>query len=375
MKVKNLEVEAFRNLKNFNFIPCDTVNIICGDNAQGKTNLLEAIWLFTGSRSFRATRERDFLPHDRENAGLSFDFYSGGREQNASVRWASGKRQIMLNGIKQDNFSDFSGVFCGVIFSPDHLSLVKDGPENRRQMIDTSLTQAYPKYSLALSNYQKALKQRNTLLKDLKEHPSLIDLLGLWDDHVVEYGGYISALRDRYIRRLAVYAEEIYGGISGGKEKFNLEYIPSYGKINSDGFELEDFRDALRQSLEDSRAEDLKFGVTNTGPQRDDIDIQINDLSARNFGSQGQQRSSVLAIKLAECMILEEQNGESPVIMLDDVMSELDHNRRSYLLNKLSGKQVVITCCDMSAFDNLEKGKIFTVSNGLLTSQHNKGDE
>lgn len=381
MKVNSFSVSYFRNLKEFAFTPGPGPNIIYGNNAQGKTNVLEALWLFTGARSFRGASDRDYLPKEHPLATgppgfedflpattLSLDFFAGKRDQTAEIRYAPGQRSIELNGIPQTSYAAFSGVFCGVIFSPDHLSLVKDGPEGRRQMIDTSLVQAYPKYRKAMENYNRALRQRNQLLKDIPSNAQLRPMLELWDDHIINYGGYISVLRARYIQQLAQAATEVYQGISGGKEQLSLVYEPSVVEpIQSR--ELDDYRKAIRHSLEQNRSEDLRYGNTSTGPHRDDLLIEINGMSARDFASQGQQRSAILSIKLAECSILEEQTGESPVILLDDVMSELDSSRRSYLLNKLEGKQVFITCCDVSAFRELERGEIFHMEDGRLVHQ------
>lgn len=368
MEVSSLDVSRFRNLGDFWLEAGPGPNIIYGDNAQGKTNLLEAIWLFSGSRSFRGSRDRDFLQKEGEEiAALSLGFKAEGREQEAVLRFGNGgeRRHVELNGVKKDSPMAFSGIFCAVLFSPDHMSLVKGGPEGRRQMIDTSLSQAYPKYTRAMDNYQKALKQRNTLLKDISHHPSLLDMLELWDRHIMEYGGYISALRAGYIRQLGEHAAEVYRGISSGKEEFGLTYQPSFGE-QFEGFTLSDFQNAVGKALAGSREEDIRFGSTSVGPHRDDLLIEVAGLSARSFGSQGQQRSAILALKLAECEILEERYGEPPVVMLDDVMSELDASRRSYLLNQMENKQVFITCCDTSAFQGMEGGRVFHMKSGML---------
>lgn len=371
MRVVSLQAEAFRNLKNVEIHPSPTANIICGDNAQGKTNLLEAIWLFTGARSFRGSREADFIPHNQDLAGISITFQSGGREQTGSIRWHNDKKNIQLNQIKETSTAAFNGVFSGVIFSPDHLSLVKDGPDKRRQMIDDSLSQAYPKYNSALISYNKAMRQRNTLLKDISFNSGLMDMLVIWDEHIINYGSYICTLRSRYIRRLNEYSAKIYNGISGGKEEFTVGYLPSFGYTVDDS-STEYYKQVIKKELKDSRGEDIRLGVTTMGPHRDDLDIQINHQSARIFGSQGQQRSSILALKLAECDILQQQLGQSPIVMLDDVMSELDHHRRSFLLNKLEDKQVFITCCDTSAFQGLKKGKVFFIENGKVVDDKEK---
>jgi DNA replication and repair protein RecF len=252
-----------------------------------------------------------------------------------------------------------------VVFSPDHLSLVKAGPEHRRKMIDASLGQAYPKYGKILDYYNKTVTQRNRLLKDAAEHPALLDTLEVWDQSLVEYGAYISRMRDRYTKRLAELAGEIYTGISMAKEELTCQYLPSFGGT-TDGFEKESYKFAMEQAVKQSRGEDLRLGSTSVGPHRDDIEIRINGASARSFGSQGQQRSSVLALKLAECQILEDRAGEPPVILLDDVMSELDESRRLFLLNQLDGRQVFITCCDRLSFGGLENGKIVRIESGQL---------
>lgn len=368
MRVTSFEVENFRNLNNFSMEAGSGANIIYGDNAQGKTNLLEAIWLFSGSRSFRGTKEKDYLKQGEEISTLQLSFFAEQREQTATMRFGKEKRFLSLNEIKKDSFSAFSGIFCTVIFSPDHLSLVKSGPEQRRQMIDFSLSQAFPKYTKALDNYNKALRQRNFLLKDIVHHPSLLDLLESWDKHIIDYGGYISAIRGGYIKQLAEYASEIYQGISQGKEKLKISYSPSFGTAEY-GMKLEDYREAIRQELILRRAEEFKLGSTVVGPHRDDLNIIIDDKSARTFGSQGQQRSCILALKLGECEILQKRNQEPPVVMLDDVMSELDHSRRSYLLNQLQDKQVFITCCDTEAFREMKHGTVFHMEQGSLEKE------
>ena len=366
MKIASLSVRDFRNLGSFDFQPCGGVNIIYGDNAQGKTNLLEAVWLFTGARSFRGTRDKDFIRRDSDLCSLLLGFEGEERDQSASLRYGEERREVMLNEIKQERPSALGGVFCAVLFSPDHMSLVKNGPEHRRKMIDVSLSQAYPKYAKALDNYSRALKQRNTLLKDISSNAQLLDMLDVWDKYVSDYGGYISALRAGYIRRLDEHSQIIYDGISGGREKLSISYLPGFSGFK-DGTDRYECQRLLLEELLKSRGEDIRLGTTGAGPHRDDIDIKINDMSARAFGSQGQQRSCVLAIKLAECEILEQRNSEPPIVMLDDVMSELDESRRRYLLNHLNGKQVIITCCDTSAFGGMENGKVFEMKAGILS--------
>ena len=365
MKIASLSVRDFRNLDSFVFEPCDGVNIIYGDNAQGKTNLLEAVWLFTGARSFRGTKDKDFVKRNCNMCSLELEFEAEERGQAAILRYSTEQREISLNEIKQERPSALAGVFCAVLFSPDHMSLVKNGPEHRRKMIDISLSQAYPKYARALDSYNRALRQRNTLLKDISHNAQLLDMLDIWDKHISDYGGYLSALRAGYIRRLNENSQKIYDGISGGREKLSITYLPGFAGYD-DMFGSKECQQALAAELIRIRCDDIRLGTTGAGPHRDDIDIMINEMSARVFGSQGQQRSCVLAIKLAECEILEKRNGEPPIVMLDDVMSELDESRRKYLLNHLEGKQVIITCCDTGAFGGMEDGCVFKMNAGTL---------
>lgn len=366
MRIKSLHIQGFRNLAENTFCPCAGINIICGQNAQGKTNLLEAVWLFSGLRSFRGAKDADYISFTGTGAALDLEFWAEERMQTASIHWNNGQKKVSLNQIPQSKISAFSGIFCTVLFSPDHLLLVKDGPEKRRKMVDASLCQAYPKYSRILDHYEKVLKQRNRLLKEISQHAALLDTLDVWDTQLLEYAAYITAMRVRYVRRLGSLASDIYRGISQGKEYFSAVYRPSFPD-STNGMTKEDYKLCLQKQLRDTRAEDLRNGTTAAGPHRDDIEIQVDQKSVRSFGSQGQQRSAVLALKLAECTILEERCGEPPVVLLDDVMSELDDSRRTYLLNQLADRQILITGCNFDDFDTLRKGKIFSMKDGICT--------
>lgn len=368
MRVEAFEIEQFRNIHKISLTPCNGANIIYGDNAQGKTNLLEAIWLFSGSKSFRGSKDAEFTKFGESYAKLILDFFAKGRSQSSVISFTEDKKNVLLNEIKQESITRLTGEFCTVVFSPDHLSLIKQGPDKRRKLIDTSLMQAYPKYLKLIDGYNRALKQRNVLLKDIPQHAALLDTLEIWDESLLDYGAYIISMRARYIKKLAEVAASIYNGISSGKEQFAAVYSAELG---SDAGEIDehnrdDIRVRFKKVLQQARAEDIKSGITNIGPHRDDIDITVNGVSARAFGSQGQQRSSILALKLAECAILEERHSEPPVVLLDDVMSELDHSRRDFLLNQLNGKQVFITCCDVESFSGLQDGKVFHIKDGVV---------
>ena len=367
MNVTRLAFEHFRNLKDGEIFPCDSINVIHGSNAQGKTNLLEAIWLFTGGHSFRGAKDTE-LPvlvdgKNADSAALAMDIFTEGREQELKLLFKNGRRASIINGVEKKTGSALVGKFCAVIFSPEHLLLVKEGPARRRAFIDGALCQAKPAYARVLANYNKALLQRNTLLKDMVRHPELRDTLDIWDERLVLFGTQVVLERIAFCKMLAPKAAEIYAGIAKEKEAVAFSYAPFDGA--EDAFEI---TEKFALALKNAQNTDVRMGFTSVGPHRDDLSIEINGLSARTYGSQGQQRSIVLALKLAEADILFEKTGERPVILLDDVMSELDMSRRDYLLNHLDGRQVFITCCDPETVRLMEKGRGFLVENGTVQS-------
>lgn len=245
-----------------------------------------------------------------------------------------------------------------MIFSPEHLLLVKEGPQRRRNFIDGALCQIKPGYAKVLSKYNRSLIQRNTLLKDISKHPELWETMDIWNERLVLTGAQVIYERMKYVDSLSPRVTEIYSGISKNREIAQISYetLP--------GGSIEEISAAYREEIKKSEKIDLKLGFTSVGPHRDDLDILLNGISARSFGSQGQQRSAVLALKLAEADILEERIGEPPLILLDDVMSELDESRQDYLLNHLHKRQVFITCCSPETVNLMEKGRIFTVESG-----------
>ena len=371
MNVTRLAFENFRNLQDGFISPCDSINVIYGSNAQGKTNLLEAIWLFTGGHSFRGTKDAE-LPRLTEGknadaAALSMELFTEGRAQELMLFFKNGRRTSKINGVEKKTGSALVGKFCAVIFSPEHLLLVKEGPARRRAFMDSALCQAKPAYARVLANYNKALLQRNALLKDMLRHPELEDTLDVWDERLVLFGTQVILERIAFCGLLAPKAAEIYAGIAREKEAVSFTYAPFDGAKTMEAI-AGDFAAALKNA----RSTDIRTGFTSVGPHRDDLNIEINGLSARTYGSQGQQRSIVLALKLAEADILFEKTGERPVILLDDVMSELDMSRRDYLLNHLDGRQVFITCCDPETVRLMEKGKGFFVENGAVQNGENR---
>ena len=367
MRISRLHLEQFRNIESLSVFPCETVNIIYGDNAQGKTNLLEAIWLLSGAKSFRGAKDADLIRFGESRALIESDFFCAGRQQTSKIQ-LEGKKTAWLNDIRQDSITAFAGIFTTVVFSPSHLGLVKDGPAGRRKFLDTSICQITPRYIGMIGQYQRILLQRNTLLKDISYASALLDTLDIWDEKLSALGGMIIRMRMEYTRRLQKEAEDIYKGISMERESFSLDYRPFELPVQ-EGQTQREISSLLLEKMMQNRSEDLRSGSTGIGPHRDDLEISINGRSVRSFGSQGQQRSSVLALKLAESRCIGDILGERPVILLDDVMSELDQNRREYLLNHLTGSQIFITCCDKGYFSRLEGGRVFRMEHGQLEQE------
>lgn len=362
MIVKKLRFENFRNLLNNEIIPCEKVNVIYGDNAQGKTNLLEAIWLFCGGHSFRGSKENELVHFEDNFFKLTMDFYSCDREQNAEISFAQNKKKIKLNGVEKNSSSYLTEVFSCVVFSPENMTLIKRGPSLRRKFLDGAICQQRIRYAAALSKYNQIINQRNALLKDIFKHKELKDTLPIWDDSLCITGAIILKERLEYIKNLKVYAQKFHNDISQCKEVLDIEYISTADITEEDS--IETITEKLRNAYQKSRNDDYHTGYTNVGPHRDDMEIKINNISAKTFGSQGQQRSAVLSLKLAQAQMLFEKNNEKPVILLDDVLSELDSKRQDFLLNKVDGYQVFVTCCEESNKEQLKNGKVFYINNG-----------
>lgn len=363
MIVRALEFSRFRNLCDNRILPSEGINVILGDNAQGKTNLLEAVWLFSGGHSFRGSKENELIRIGEINSSLKMNFYSQEREQEASIRFLKSKKEVELNGVKKPSSAYLSQCFSAVVFSPEHLSLVKGGPSLRRKFIDGAICQQDIKYAVLLSKYQRTVFQRNTLLKDIARHPELKETLSVWDDAIIAAGAKIIEKRIKYLGKLQKSAFSFHKGISSDKEELTMEYL-GCGGINIDD-NLATITDKLYREFEKNRREDIYTGCTSTGPHRDDIEFYINGLKVRTYGSQGQQRSVVLSLKLAESELLREYFGEPPVVLLDDVLSEIDRNRQEFLLSNTRDSQTFITGCEAPVVKN-EENKIFLIENGEI---------
>lgn len=355
MKIKSIKISNYRNIESAELLPDSTMNVICGENAQGKTNIIEAIWLFSGAKSFRNSKESSPVMFSRNKAKCELVFESLGVENTAVLEFKD-KKKAFLNDKPLSNPSGLAGIFNAIVFSPADLGLVKDGPAIRRRFLDVAIGQLYPNYISILQNYMRAVKQRNQIIKDLKYDASISTLLEVFEKEIFENGIKIIEYRKKYIEIIKEILPEIYIGLSGGRE--NLEIDLSLSS------EPQDFEEKLVLS----RKEDMYSGITSVGPHRDDLVFILNKVNARNYGSQGQQRSIALSLKLSGAQVIKNISGEYPVCLLDDVMSELDPQRQSYILNHIRDWQSFLSCCDPSNIKNLENGKIFTVKKGEVFS-------
>ncbi len=364
MQVLSLYFENYRNLEKSSIKPSKEINVIYGNNAQGKTNLLEALWLFCGGHSFRGAKDNEFINFEKNFAKLNIKFFSQDREQTSEIIFTGNKREVSINGVKKTSTTALIEKYIAVIFSPEDLTLIKRGPSGRRKFIDSAICREKLRNAVLISKYNKILNQRNALLKDINKHPELKSTLEIWDDTLCSIGSQIIYYRLAYIEKLTEYARKYHKGISDNKETLNIFYISSCGA--EFGNSKEEIYIKLFNALKECQKEDFYTGYTNAGPHRDDFDIIINDKKAKIFASQGQQRSAVLSLKLAEAKVLKELTGENPVVLLDDVLSELDIKRQEFLLSKISEYQVFITCCEFENKKNFDKVKYFYVEEGRI---------
>ena len=364
MIARSIFTEHYRNLTSDTVAFTEGVNVICGENGQGKTNLLEALCLFTGVRSFRGAKNLELIAKGEKFSRMELQFFADQREQSANLV-ITDKKQATLNGVKLAAASGFIGKFCAVVFSPDNMGLIKGGSGERRKFLDAAISQHYPAYPRLLVEYNRILAQRNAFLKKSFGGRGFESMLDIWDENLSRTGAKISCKRAEYVAQLCGKTEEIFDGISSGRETIAIRYTCGYLAPDS----VEETTVALRQQLELHRSSDLAQGCTNYGPHRDDLAITVNELSAKHYASQGQKRSCVLALKLAEASLLEQAIGERPIAVLDDVMSELDHLRQDYLMNHMEGWQVFISCCDPNTVKGLEKGSVIEVKGGVLKAR------
>lgn len=367
MEVTGLNLFHFRNINAETVTPCPGINLFYGENGQGKTNLMEAIWLFTGNPSFRGARSREMISFWEDTAKLELSFYAEGRDQNALLQLGK-STQLKLNQVPLESKRELAGHFCAVVFSPEDLRLVKEGPAARRNFLNQAICQLSPKYGDYLNAYEQLLQQRNALLRG--HYRNLKEEIGVWDCQLARAGTVLSIYRADYVRKLRPLALRHYEGISKGAEALTLDYASTVFETPDDLKEYQtDLYEQYLTRLSESFEEDLRQGMTTVGIHRDTLSLSLNGHPARNFASQGQQRSITVSLKLSEAALLGKVLAEPPVMLLDDVMSELDQGRQTYLLNRLQGQQVFITCCEEANWKPLQEGRVFLVEEGRVTQR------
>lgn len=359
MHIKDIELKNFRNYENLHLKFDEKVNFIIGNNAQGKTNLLEGIFMSSIGKSFRTSKDIEML-------GFGKDFFKikvtaqkelFPTEVEILLKKEYGKF-IKVDGVNIKKTSDLLENIYIVIFSPEDLKIVKDEPEKRRKFIDRELCLLKPAYYDSLTNYKKVLSQRNIYLKENYIDNSVLDI---WDMQLSKYGSKIISMRDEFIEKINKISKEIHGNITNGKENLRIEYDPNVK--NSENLE-----EKLYEEIKKSEYNDLRLRTTTKGPHRDDIQFFIDNINVRSFGSQGQQRTSALSLKLAELNLIKEETGESAVLLLDDVMSELDLERQEFLVKSLDNVQLFITTTEIpdKLKDMMSLGKTFEVNSGKI---------
>ena len=366
MYCKRIRVKDFRNIECADVSFCEGVNVLAGENAQGKTNLLEAVFYASVGRSFRSAHNAQMIRFGCDVADISLDFKDSKRDQNIHVKIFHDKQKLVeKNGVKAGKLSDIMGSFRAVLFCPEHLSLIKDGPSERRAYLDMAISRIYPMYIHSLQKYNNALKQRNALIKSAyNDRKTFDDTVELWNSQLAREAAVISRMRLAYLDRAKKYIEKFFSEMTCDGEKPEVVYDGSSGQSEREYADEKITEKRYLELLSSSYDREISAGATLYGIHKDDIDIKLNGKSARIYASQGQQRSLALAMKLAEGEICREEFGDYPVFLFDDVLSELDGTRRDYLINRMSDKQVIITTCEPDALASVIDGVKIKVSDG-----------
>ena len=362
MIIKSLEIADYRNYESLEIQFDKRTNILYGDNAQGKTNILEAIYVAATTKSHKGSKDSEIINFDKDEAHIRTYIEKDSIETRVDMHLRKHKSKgIAVDGQKLKKAADLLGLCNVVFFSPEDLCIIKNGPAERRRFIDMELCQLDNIYLYNLNNYNKIVNQRNKLLKDMFMNNDLKETLNIWDMQLVSYGNKIIERRRIFVDQLNEIIYDIHKKLSGGKEELRIVYEPN---VEIDEFE---------QKMKYGREKDLKTGSTSVGPHRDDLEFLIDGVDIRKYGSQGQQRTCALSLKLSEIELVKRITKDNPVLLLDDVLSELDSNRQNYLLNSIGDIQTIITCTGLEEFVNnrFEINRVFKVSNGTVTLMSN----
>ena len=358
MYISTLKLEHFRNYDGLELSFSQGTNLFYGDNAQGKTNILEAIYFCGTTRSHRTSRDRELISFGSDESHLRMEMSKMNIDYRIDMHLKKARAKgIAINGVSIRKAQELIGLGHFIFFSPEDLAIIKNGPSERRRFLDMELCQLDQVYVSSLSNYNKVLLQRNKLLKDLTFRPQDKDTLDIWDEQLIRYGSSLIRSREKFTEKLSEIILPIHEKLSGGREKICV------------GYEKNVSVDQFGQALADSREKDLYLKSTETGPHRDDLSFSVNGIDIRHFGSQGQQRSAALSLKLAEIELVRESTGDIPVLLLDDVLSELDTNRQHYLLDSIGEIQTFITCTGLEEYENspVQIDRIFRVNDGSVS--------
>jgi DNA replication and repair protein RecF len=364
MYIKKLQLLNFRNYDELGIELTSGVNIFIGDNAQGKTNILESIYYCSLAKSHRTSKDKELINWNHDEAYVKAYIAKDRLDKNIEIKiFKDGKKGIRINSIKINKIQELMGVFNVVLFSPEDLKIVKEAPSHRRKFLDIELCKLNSKYYYCLVQYNKALNERNSLLKKWNEN--IESMIEVYNSQLSKFGSYIIKERLKYLKFLNEKGSIIHKDITSSLEDISFKYITSLKDF--DNLE-EDLNNLLKKNIKS----DMEKRTTSHGPHRDDFSININNIDTRNFGSQGQQRTSVLTIKFSSLEIIKEQTGEYPVLLLDDVLSELDLNRQKYILNSINNVQTIVTCTGIENIKSYldEKAKIFIVENGKVTRDY-----
>ena len=360
MYISSLELADFRNIASLHMEFSQGTNILYGENAQGKTNILESLYMLSTTKSHRGVRDRDMIRFGREESHIRSLIMKGGIDYRIDMHLRKNKSKgIAINGQRIKKASELIGILHIVFFSPEDLGIVKNGPAERRRFMDMELCQLDASYLHNLNQYNKTVENRNRLLRDIYMFPDLKETLDVWDAQLVNFGSKIIESRRQFILDLNGIVGEIHGKLSGGREHLSLLYEPNTA--------AEDLEERLRFS----RERDIHMKTTSTGPHRDDFSFMDGEIDLRRYGSQGQQRTCALSLKLSEIDLVKKMIGHRPVLMMDDVLSELDSGRQNYLLNTIGGIQTFITCTGLDEFVNnrFRIDQVYRVENGMCTKK------
>ena len=366
MYCKKIKARGFRNIEEAEVEFSEGINILIGENAQGKTNLLEALFYPSVGRSFRGAHTPEIIGFGKQFAEIEVDYRDKRRDQNIKVTLFKDKqRKIEKNGIKVEKLSEIVGSFRAVLFCPEHLSMIKDGPAGRRSYMDMAISRVYPLYMHSLQRYAYLLKQRNALLKSAYTDRSAFNAtIELWSAELAKEAATISEIRLDFIHRIGGYVSDIFSEMTSDRERPILKYDGSSGQPQEEYSDRALTEKKYFELLMKNHDREIAYGATLYGIHKDDMEIFLNDKSARIYGSQGQQRSLALALKLSEGEICREEFSDEPVFLFDDVLSELDETRRDYLIHKILSKQVIMTSCETGLLSEMQGARTIRVKNG-----------